>query len=603
VRDALERRLARLAQPCVALLEAAALAGPDVRPWLVDAVLPTPGGPGDLLDEARRARVLVTGPDGGLRFAHDLFRETLVAAVPAARRGELHLRIGRAQAQRHAAGAAVGVGEVAAQFVAAGTAVAAPEALRFSVAAAREATSRFGHEDACRHYEHGMRALDLLETPDDAERTAVLLELAAAADRAGDGADARERFREAAATARRADDAAGLARAAIGIHGLGARSGTVRGETIDLLTEAAAALPPDATALRVRVLAALAMQLRHGRVGYGWVIRARRRWPPPRRPSRWRGRPTTRPGWRRRCWPARRAVAARCRPGAARGAGRNARRRGADRRPRPRRPCPPAARRRPAGAGRPGGHRRAQRRRAARRGARPRPRAVPGDDPARVPGPPGRADGRGLGAGRRRSRARRAHRPSRRGGVFGTLQASLGFLSAIPDPSAADVFEADPIGPMLPVLRAWGLVAAGRRAEAQRELAGFATDLVADKHDLEFHALLAAATAAVGSAEQRAEAYRRLLPHAGLHVVIGGCASYSGAVDHHLGQLAAALGHPADAERHLRAATEAYERLGVPAWAERSRAALAELGPGAQPVPPRRRRVDARLRRRRRARA
>ena len=36
------------------------------------------------------------------------------------------------------------------------------------------------------------------------------------------------------------------------------------------------------------------------------------------------------------------------------------------------------------------------------------------------------------------------------------------------------------------------------RAEAEHELAGFATDLVTDKHDLEFHALLAAAAAAVG---------------------------------------------------------------------------------------------------------
>jgi hypothetical protein len=61
--------------------------------------------------------------------------------------------------------------------------------------------------------------------------------------------------------------------------------------------------------------------------------------------------------------------------------------------------------------------------------------------------------------------------------------------------------------------------------------------------------------------------------------VVGGCASYSGAVDHHLGLLAAALGRPADAARHLGAAVEAHERLGVPAWAERSRAALAQLRP------------------------
>ncbi len=58
---------------------------------------------------------------------------------------------------------------------------------------------------------------------------------------------------------------------------------------------------------------------------------------------------------------------------------------------------------------------------------------------------------------------------------------------------------------------------------------------------------------------------------------VGGCASYSGAVDHHLGRLAAALGWPADAATHLRAAVAMHERLGVEAWVALSRVALDAL--------------------------
>ena len=576
VRDTLERRLARLSQPCVALLEVAALTGPEVRPWLVDAVLPTPGGPGDLLDEARRARVLIPGPEGGHRFAHDLFRETLVAALPAARRGELHLRIGRALAQRHGAGAAVGAGEPAAQFVAAGTAAAAPDALRFSLAAAREATARLGHEDACRHYEHALRALDMLETPDEAERTSVLLELAAAADRAGDGVGARERFRDAAASARRAGDPAGLARAAIGTHGLGTRSGMVRSDTIDLLAEAAAALPPDAASLRVRVLAALAMQLRHGSFGEpaGPALAAAQE-------AVALARAADDPAglasallalhdalWRPGAGRERLAVLAEMLDAAERAGDRDVS--------------------------------------ALAHQLRSAALLELGDPAAlgelsgfvRRATELGHARGRYLAVTRRATLALLSGRPEEAAalsaegrelgvligqvdadGVFGTVQASLGFLGVPSEPPPEGALDADPVGPMLPVLRAWGLVGAGRLAEARRELAGFATDLVADKHDLEFLALLAAATTEVGSTEQRAQAYRRLLPHAGLHVVVGGCASYSGAVDHHLGLLAAALGRPVEAAEHLAAAVEAHERLGVPAWAEWSRAALARLCP------------------------
>ena len=69
---------------------------------------------------------------------------------------------------------------------------------------------------------------------------------------------------------------------------------------------------------------------------------------------------------------------------------------------------------------------------------------------------------------------------------------------------------------------------------------------------LEALAVAAVVFAAVGSPEQCRWAYQRLLPFAGTHVVVGGCASYHAAVDHHLGALAAALGDRTNARGSLR---------------------------------------------------
>ena len=76
-------------------------------------------------------------------------------------------------------------------------------------------------------------------------------------------------------------------------------------------------------------------------------------------------------------------------------------------------------------------------------------------------------------------------------------------------------------------------------------------------------------------------------PHAGLHIVVGGCASYWGAVDHHLGLLAAGSrrcpgGHPAPGVRR-----GAYQRLGARAWADQCTAALDRLPAAGPPGLPR----------------
>ena len=99
----------------------------------------------------------------------------------------------------------------------------------------------------------------------------------------------------------------------------------------------------------------------------------------------------------------------------------------------------------------------------------------------------------------------------------------------------------------------------------------FAVRDIAGRHDLELLAAAATVCAEVGSADQQQWLYDQLAPHAGTHVVVGGCAAYHGAVDHLLGLLAAAQGHTDRAARHFTAAIEMHDRLGTPAWGELSR--------------------------------
>ena len=129
------------------------------------------------------------------------------------------------------------------------------------------------------------------------------------------------------------------------------------------------------------------------------------------------------------------------------------------------------------------------------------------------------------------------------------------------------------------------LVARGDRAGARSVLAGYSLEQDrrhgVRRHDGWMPAIITEAVVAIGSEAQRSEVYDWLRPLAGHHLVYGGCMGYGGAVDHHLGTLAAALSRHDAAETHLRAALARHETLGALAWAALDRSLLA----GDMPVP------------------
>jgi len=583
VRDALERRLARLSAPCAELVAVAAVGGPRIRPEVLGWVLPAGYDVDALVEAAVRARVLVRTADGP-RFAHDLFREA-AADLPSTRAAQLHGRIGAALA----ALPDVEPGEVAAHLVAARPAdpAAVAVAVGWCERAAAAASARLGHAEAATHL---AAALTLL-ADGAGEALRLLGELAEAQDRAGETGAARAAFRRLAAAATASGETAPLVRAALGVHRLGCRTPAEFAESLRLLSEAEAALPAGADRERCALLAARASDLVHA----GWNSGLQS----DSTAADVAGRALTIA--RRVGDPALLATAllaahnARWRPGTA-----------AERLPIADEmadaaagdpellaqalllratallelgdPAAPAELRAYAEASARLGHARG-RHAALTRSATAELLAGDLDAAARLAGE-GLTLGLAMGAPEAMP-------------VFLTLRTAVALAGGPPPPDGPPAIPPDdPAWPLRPLWEAAAAAGAGRVADARAALAGWRMSTLPELHDLEWVVVAAIGISAAGTERQRADCYARLAPYAGTHVVIGGCAAYYGPVDLHLGLLAGALGRTVEAAAHRRAALAASERLGAPAWTApawtaTTRAALdgAAAGPAAPAAP------------------
>ena len=279
VRDVIERRLARLSHPCARMLLTAAIDGPVVRPWVLRAAVEEAVDVSALLEEAAEARIL--SPDSeGLRFSHDLFREVIAAALPSSARSSAHLSLAIALEIGRGEGRSVNTSELAAHFASAATPenrAAAGAALRYGREAATESAQRLAFDDAASHLERALTALDTTG-PAARPRLELLLEVAAAQHVAGRPAQAAATYREAWDLARNLADPVGQARAALGLHGVGTKTGPSPERDVQaaILESAIAAIGTLDPALRCDLRAALARTLYHsleaGRMARGRAI-------------------------------------------------------------------------------------------------------------------------------------------------------------------------------------------------------------------------------------------------------------------------------------------------------------------------------------------
>jgi class 3 adenylate cyclase len=270
VREVIGRRLDMLSEQCDDALGVASVIGREFGLELLAALVEASSDElGDLIDEAVAARVLVEvpGPSARYQFPHHLVRQTLYEELTATRRARLHRRIGEALEALHAGRTHGHLPELAHHF---GEAARAGSDIDKAVDYGRRAGDRamelIAYEEAVEHYQRVLAILDHAEVPSDTRRCELLLVLAHARRRAGEGVAAEETFVEAAACGRSVRAPHVLAAAAIGLGGGLEREGFGIGGKVDerlvrLLEESLERLPADEIALRSLVVGRLAVAL------------------------------------------------------------------------------------------------------------------------------------------------------------------------------------------------------------------------------------------------------------------------------------------------------------------------------------------------------
>ncbi|MBV9922772.1 MAG: hypothetical protein JOY78_18240 [Pseudonocardia sp.] len=213
VRDVVRARIRRLPEPCRALLGAAAVLGRDVDATLLATVTSADG----VLDDLRPALDdgVLDQPAGpiGLRFTHDLVRESVLADLTAGEQARVHLAVVDLLAP--SADDPDVVNELAHHALAALPSGDRRAASDWARRAAQVAHARLAYEEAARLLADALVAGRPVLRP--AERLALLLDLARARGLAHDVAGAIATFTEAADLARATGDADALASAALGL--------------------------------------------------------------------------------------------------------------------------------------------------------------------------------------------------------------------------------------------------------------------------------------------------------------------------------------------------------------------------------------------------
>jgi DNA-binding CsgD family transcriptional regulator len=273
VRDVVEHRLARLAPTTTALLEVAAVIGPEFEPGVLGEAAGIDGASlGSALEEAVRSGMVdeVPGPRLGYRFAHELVRRALYDRLPAVRRAQLHLGVGETLERAHPEHSVRLLAELAHHFTAAASHGGIGRAVEYNLRAAEAAAASLAYHDAAARL---VTALEL-GMLDQHRQALIHLDLGVAQHRAGRTLEALAAFRTAAAYARAHHDDELLARAAIGFEEACWRPAIAHDEAAALLEEATRALGPGDSPLKARALAWLSRALAYSGA---WARAARAR--------------------------------------------------------------------------------------------------------------------------------------------------------------------------------------------------------------------------------------------------------------------------------------------------------------------------------------
>ncbi len=218
IRELVARRVSRLPEDVIYLLQAAAVAGPECEANVVAVAAElTPDQRLDALDRAEESRLLRRVGDSGERyvFTHALVRDAIYGELLRGRRVRYHHKIAVATEKAHIDAVDNYVTELAHHFYMGAALADADKALKYCLAAGERALRLLAFEEAVGHYSRGLEVAELYGDNDLTSRCDALLALAEAQNKAGDGADADRTYEKAAAVARTMRDPERLALAAL----------------------------------------------------------------------------------------------------------------------------------------------------------------------------------------------------------------------------------------------------------------------------------------------------------------------------------------------------------------------------------------------------
>jgi class 3 adenylate cyclase/tetratricopeptide (TPR) repeat protein len=268
IREVIGRRLSRLSEDVNRALSVAAVIGPTFDLATVEGA----GGPAgdalfDALDDAVQHSLVreVPATPGRYTFAHALMRSALYEELPTNRRVRLHWKVGEVLESRHASDLGRHLDELAFHFGEGALAGDPTKAADYARRAGERAMDDLAFEAAATHFERALGSLELLDDVPRETRCDLLLARAEALQLAGEPRRRNAVF-DAAEAARAMGDADRLARAALVLVSTfsAATRISVDAELVALLDEALAALPPDPSPIRARLLASLAVELQWG---------------------------------------------------------------------------------------------------------------------------------------------------------------------------------------------------------------------------------------------------------------------------------------------------------------------------------------------------
>ncbi|SDM69645.1 ATP-binding protein [Allokutzneria albata] len=210
VEHVIDRRLALLGPDEVALLSTAAVLGAEFdQVELADLANLAVTDVRGLLSESLRRRVLVAGDGGRFRFLHALLRDALYRRLDLAGRESLHRRAGEVILARSTDQGAV-ASRVAHHF---SRGNGPRQAVEYDVLAGKHAMRSLAFEDAVRHF---ARAAEIVAQGEGPQRCEILMSLALARWRAGNGKLAAQTYQEAFDLAKAIGDVRALGLAALG---------------------------------------------------------------------------------------------------------------------------------------------------------------------------------------------------------------------------------------------------------------------------------------------------------------------------------------------------------------------------------------------------